>query len=318
MSEATQGTPAPQAEATAQAPVDEKATTAAPAEEEVADDLSDVAKDEPTKEEIKAAKKKLSVKVRDKMREVEFDPNNEDEVKRYISKAMAADDTFQEAAALKKALVDLIQEIKTNPRSVLSHEAIGLDLKELAQQILNEEIEDSKKTPEQKKIEELEKALKAKEERERKLEEERMNAERAKMDQEALEALDNQVSEALSKSELPKSPYIVMRIANAMEQAINLGFTDVTVEQIIPFVENQITSELNRLFEEAPEETATKLMERLIGKKSLDRYRKVKVAKARKPTDMPQKIEKTEASSGNKTDDKPVKKERFKDFFKPF
>jgi hypothetical protein len=71
------------------------------------------------------------------------------------------------------------------------------------------------------------------------------------------------------------------------------------------------------LFEEAPEETAAKLMERLVGKKSLDRYRKVKVAKVRKPTDMPQKIEETDAKS-SASKEKAESKQRFKDFFKPF
>ena len=104
-----------------------------------------------------------------------------------------------------------------------------------------------------------------------------------------------------------------------MIEAVNLGYTDITVEQILPFVEQQITSEFQRMFEEAPEATAEKLMEKVMGKKNLDRYRKGKVAKVKKAGQT--------ASSVKDTGTKPVEEKKktketdpikFKEFFKPW
>ncbi len=273
---------------------------------------------EAVEEAPKSTRRKFSFQVNNKMRDLEVDPNNEEEIKGYLQKAMAADEKFQEAAMMRKAVEELVRELKTNPKAVLAHEAIGLNLKEFAQQIINEEMEELEKSPEQKKIEEMERKLRDYEEEKTRLSKEKEEAERAAMRQEQLEQLDNQISDALQKSDLPKSPYVVKRIADTMYEAVKMGYTDVTVDQILPFVEEQITGELNRLFEAAPEQTASKLMEKWVGKSNLDRYRKGKVAKMKKPTEMPSKLSDTGNNSKKEEAKTGDKKMRFKDMFGSF
>lgn len=238
-------------------------------------------KEEAEKKAEQALRKKYSLKVNNKVKDVELDLSNDAEIQKYLQKALAADEKFQEAANIKKGFAALIEQIKTNPLAILTHPDIGVDVKALATQVLAKEMEELEKSPEQKRIEELERKLKEKEEYEKKLEEERRQAELAKLEEEAVAELDMQITQALEKSDLPKSPYVVKRIADTMYNAMRLGYSDVTVEQIMPYVEEQITSELQALFDAAPDQTAKKLMEKFVGKKNLDRVRKASLAKAK-------------------------------------
>lgn len=235
------------------------------------------------KKVIQDLKKKYNLKVNNKMKELELDLGNDAEVQKYLQKALAADEKFEEAANIKKGFAQLIEQIKTNPLAILSHPDIGVDIKALATQVLAQEMEDMEKSPEQKRIEELERKLMEREEHDKQAEEEKRSAEMSRMEHQAVEELDNQITQALDKSELPRSPYVVKRIADTMLNAIRMGYNDVTVDQIMPFVEEQVVSEIQALFDAAPEQTSRKLMEKFVGKKNLDRYRKSGISKP-KPT----------------------------------
>jgi hypothetical protein len=104
-----------------------------------------------------------------------------------------------------------------------------------------------------------------------------------------------------------------------MLEAVNMGYTDVTVKQIMPFVEQQITNEINRLFDEAPDQMREKLMDKFIGKKNLDGYRKARVAKAKAtPVETAKAIKDSGSGHKNaekKSEEKPIK---FNDLFGKF
>lgn len=299
---------APAAEAS-KAPVDANSTdlTAEDAEVEAA---------EVGKQEAKSAKKKFQLKVNNRMKDVELDMSNDEDIIKYLQKAEASDEKFQEAATLRKQVEQLVSELKKNPLAILKHPELGIDVKALAQQVLNEEIEDMKLSPEQKRIKELEDALKSKEEKEKKFEEEKSVAEKAKLEQQAAEDLDEQVTDALSKSNLPKSPYVLRRISDTMLAAMDMGFNDVKVEDIMPFVQEQINGEIQRLFDEAPEDTFEKVMEGIVGKKHLDKYRKNKISKSKKAnTATAAQVKDTGASSKTEKKAEEAKPMRFKDLY---
>lgn len=299
-------TPAPAATSeakTQEATINEQGTT-----------LDTVAKEIEQEKKVEAAnKKKYNLKVNGKAKDVELDINNDVEVQKYLQKAYAADEKFQEAALTRKQMDYLIDQLRTNPIAVLQHEALGINVKELAQKVMEQELEDMAKSPEQKRIEELEQKLKSKEEREKQLEDENRQKELSRMESEAVQALDDQITSAITNSSLPKSPYVVKRLADAMIEAVNLGYTDVTPEQIMPFVEEQLTEEIQRLFEASPDE----VMEKLVSKKRLDGYRKAKVSKS-KSTQAPLDTLKAVKDTGSKTDGKKKDAEPFrvKDLFK--
>lgn len=276
MSEAPSAAPAPSS-ASAESTAPETVETEIDASESEDEGQEEAASEAAAKKTAAALKKKFNLKVNNKNKEIELDLSNDEEIQRYLQKAMAADEKFQEAAFLRKNVEALMHELKTNPRAILQHPDLGIDIKKLAEDVLNEELKEMEMTPEQKKVAEMEKKLKEYEEERKKLEDQAREAEIAKLEEQAFQQLDDQVTEALSTSSLPKSPYVVKRITDAMIEAVGLGYIDVTAAQVMPYVEEQITNEIQRLFEQSPDE----VMEKLINKKRLDSYRKSRVAKSK-------------------------------------
>lgn len=300
------------------APSDVTPSEAAPVEESN-DVVEEVESSEPTAEEVKKEvqnlKKKYQLKVNNKVKDVELDLGNDEEIQKYLSKALGAEEKFQEAANMRKQMEQLIGELKNNPLAILKHPELGIDVRKLAEMVLTEEIEEMQLTPEQKKIRDLENALKEREEKEKAALEAKEKAERERLENEAMVQLDEQISQALSKSTLPQSPYVVRRLTDYMIQAMDAGFKDVTFEQILPYVEEQITGELNRLFESAPDDTFDKLMESVVGKKNLDKYRKKQVSKVKV---QPKPVIRDTGASNKKTEEEKPEPKRFKDIFGNF
>lgn len=263
---------------------------------------------------VESAKKKYEFKSNNKTRVVDFDPNDDEEVKRYLSKAIAADEKFEEAAMTRKQAEQLIEKLRTDPLSILRHPDLGLDIKKLAEQVLLEQMEDAEKTPEQRQMEEMQKKLKDYEEEKKRLEDDRRKSEIEKLQMEAINSLDEQVTAALQKTDLPKSPYVVKRIADAAIEAMNMGYENVTIEQIMPYVEEQLRGEIQEMFGAMPDE----IMEKLLGKGRLDNYRKSRVSKmkANKATETASKVQDTGGKP--KSEEKPAQKKKFSDVFGNF
>lgn len=274
----------------------------------------EVGKEASKKPEVKPSKKKYTPKVNGRQLEIELDPNNDEEMLKYLQKAMAADEKFQEAAQLRKNVEALVNELRTNPKAILMHPELGIDVKRLATEILNEEIEEMQKTPEQRELEKLKKELEAKTKREQQLEEEKRLAEMERLQEQAFKQFDDEITEALSKSALPKSPYVVKRIADTLIEAVNLGYADTTVKDIMPIIEQQISGEIQKMFETMPEE----MMEQLIGKQNLSRMRKSRLSKMKKPVETAKQVKETGKNSANEEKQSKEDRKRFKDIFGSF
>lgn len=295
-----------------EAPVDNAAEEAELSAEETAEVEAEL-KAKADKKPPVSSKRKYSPKVNGRQMDVEFDPNDDVEMLKYLQKAMAADEKFQEAAALRKNVEQLVAELKSNPRGVLSHPELGIDIKKFAEDILNEEIQELQKSPEQKQLEALQKQLGEEKTQREKLEESKRNAEMSRLEEQAFKQFDDDITSALEKHPtLPKSPYVIKRIADTLIEAIGLGYKDATVHDIMPIVEQQISGEIQKMFETMPEE----LMEQLIGKNNLGRLRKSRLSKMKK-VETAQQVKSTGKSSkdAEKKVDKPV---RFQDMFGKF
>ena len=129
------GAAAPAAPAAALAPTDP--SNAMPGGDEAEglspEELAEEIKADAKVEEVKSQKKKYQLKVNNKVRDIELDLGNDEEVQKYLQKAMGADERFQEAAQVRKQMDQLIHELKTNPMAILKHKALGLDIKKMAE-----------------------------------------------------------------------------------------------------------------------------------------------------------------------------------------
>lgn len=239
--------------------------------------------------------------------EIPDDPEAVEYMKRQLQMARMGSKRAQEYAQLEKEIRQLITEGTKNPRKLLKE--LSIDEKELARQIIEQEIENAQKSPEQLEKERIEEELKMlKEEREKEKQEfERKEFER--LQEQAYEKYDAQMTSALESSDLPKEPYVVKKIADYMLVALQQGY-DVSAEDVIPLVREEIKNDLQSLIRVMPDEA----IEQFLGKEVFGRFRKKNLAKAKEVAAV--SSAKAVRDTGGKAPTKePEKKLTFKDFF---
>ena len=246
------------------------------------------------KKEVERQMRKLKLKIDGKEVEEEFDPNDEEYLVRNLQLAKASQKRMQEKAELEKDIRGFFEELKKNPRKVLADPSIGLDMKKIAAEILEEEIANSQKSPEQLEKEKLENELKAiKEEREKEKEESKKR-EFERLQNEAYERYDMLMSQAIESSELPKTPYVVKKMADYMLLGLQNNI-DLSPQDIIPIVREEMKEDLKEMFKVMPEDA----IEELIGKDTLTKIRKKNLARA-KQAPVTQPVSKMTQDTGTK------------------
>jgi len=288
-------------------------------EEASDEDLEEVLEDDDASEEDKEAaveeiKRRMTLKIHGEERELNLDSDDDLELLRQMAqKGEGADSKFQEAAQMRKQMEALANLLQEDPMEAMRR--IGHDPEELAQKYVEQRLEDMKLSPEQKRIKELETKLKAEEDAKEELARERAAAERMRIEEQYAEQVDMDISTALEASKLPRSPYVVDRIINTMAAAIDQGYEDITVAEVVPYVEQKMIKELQDMYAAMPEDT----VEELLGKGTLDRMRKKRINTVKKAKNTAKEIKNTGQSEVRKAeakDKKEAKPLNSKDFFK--
>jgi hypothetical protein len=308
--------------------VDNDTTQVAEGQEEVSvsAESSDVdqkealeAKEEAGEKLTKTEKKtlrKLQLKIDGKLVDetLPFELEDKPEVVEYMKKqlqlAKVAQKRGGEYSALQKDVAAFFEALRKDPAAVLSDPELGLDIKQLAAKVIQDEIENSKKTPEQIEREKLESELKRlKDERES----EKKAAEEEKfqrMQEQAYIEYDRQVDEALQSSSLPKNPYIIKKMADYMMIGLNEGL-NITAKDVLPLVEEEVRNDIKELFAVAPED----VIESLVGKDILKKMRKKNVDKAKEAKVISEAKNIQDTGNKKKEEPKPVQKVNYKNFF---
>jgi hypothetical protein len=239
--------------------------------------------------------------------EIPDDPEAVEYMKRQLQMARMGSKRAQEYAQLEKEIRELITEGTKNPRKLLKE--LNIDERELARQIIEQEIENSQKTPEQLEKERIEQELKSlKEEREREKQEfEQKEFER--LQDQAYEKYDQQMTTALEKSNLPKEPYVVKKIADYMLVALQQGY-DVSADDVIPLVKQELEKDIQTLINAMPDEA----LEQFLGKQRLANFRKKNLAKAKEAVAV-SSAKAVKDTGGKASVKEPEKKMSYKDFF---
>lgn len=283
--------------------------------------VTDVLEQNPelTKAEAKKMIKELKIKfngeeLTEKLPfEIPDDPESIEYMRKQLQMSKLSQSKSQESSRLKKDVEAFFSALQGDTKKVLKE--MGIDPKKFAEQVINEEIEELNKSPEQKEkeklmteVDELRKKLKAEEEAKK-------SAEMDKMQEKFALEIDNDITEALGgKSKLPKSPYVVKRIADSLLLAYKNGYTTVTAKDIIPLVEKEIVEELQGMFGIMPEEA----MEAVLGKGNMDRLRKNRLQRAKKAADTANSVKPTGNDTSKKVSAEDVKKASYKEFFGKF
>lgn len=272
---------------------------------------SDELEQELTPAEVKKIKK-LKLKFNGKEIEedlpFEIEEAHADWLVKQRQKAMLADHKANEYSQLEREIGAFIQELRKNPKKALSNPAIGLDIKQFAAEILQEEIEQAQKTPEQIKEETLQRELEElKAERAR--EKEEMQArELERLTEREYERYDNLMSSAIESSDLPKSPYVVKKMTEYLMMGIENGI-DVEPKDVIPLIREEIQNDIQEMFQVMPAE----VIEQILGKSNIEKLRKKRVATAKAP--VPVKASVKDVGAQKKEEIKEEKKQTLRDFF---
>lgn len=244
---------------------------------------------------IESLKRKLKLKVDGKEFEEEFDLGNEAELIKHLQLSKVSQKRMQEAAEYQKRLSKyeedmsaVIEMLKKDPERVLSDPSVGVDTVKLAEKILQRQLEEAEKSPEQKEREKIQRELeKAKKELEAEREAKR-SAEMARIEEQEAKNLDEEITEALESSGLPKKPYYVKRIADYLLLGLQKG-KRVTAKDVISLVKQEALNDIRELASAAPDEG----LEELFGKDFFDRIRKRNMKRQKQVPDSTRKIEET-------------------------
>lgn len=208
--------------------------------------------------------------------EIDDDPKVIEWMTKNLQMSKMANKRATEKATFEKQVGNFIQELRTNPRKALANPAIGLDVKKFAQQIIEEEIEDMKKSPEQLEKEKLQAELQAlRDEREKEKEDFRQK-ELERLQEQEFQRYDSLFTKALETAELPKTPYTTKKMADTMLAALEQGI-QVDPSDIVGIVKEEIMKDIEDMFAAMPSEVVSKI----VGKKHLDGLRKSNVAKVK-------------------------------------
>lgn len=262
------------------------------------------------KEQKKQLKKQLKIKVDGQEFTEEFDPNDDDYLRKNLQLAKVSQKRMQETAEIKKQVGDFLQLLQRDPAQALAD--LGIDPDQFAEGHLTKKVEDLKKSPQQLAQEKVEAELtKLKAEIQRK-EQEAQQAEIRQLQQQYEIELDRDITDALvGQNELPKSPYVVKRMADLMLLAIKNGNPNVKASDVMPVVRKQIKRELQDMFGQMPED----ILENVVGKPNMERMRKKRLATKTPPVDTSKKI--VDSGRANKSDATAKDpKVRMSDFFK--
>lgn len=254
--------------------------------------------------------KKYQLKIDGRTEDFELDLNNDEEVKKHLQMARAGQNKMQQAAEMRKATEEFIELLKTNPRRVLTDPNIGVDLKKLAQEIINEEIENAQKTPEQRQIEEYKKQLEEIKEKQDKDEKDRKSAEYNRLVKDHEERVQTSIEGALKASDLPKTAYTVRKMVEMMQIAL-ANNVDLSPNDIVPLIRKQMIADYKELTTAASDD----ILEDLIGKENISRIRKRTAAKMKaQPVAQTANAVKAGSSTGKAAEAKPKEKVSVKDW----
>ncbi len=265
-----------------------------------------------------AAKRLKALKLKIDGREVEeqlpFDIPDTAEAREYMTRQLqmskAAQKRMGEKAALEQQVSSFLEELRKNPRKVLSDPAFGVDIKNLAAQVIEEEIANSQKSPEQLAREKLEKELTDLKEQRKREQDEQQKKEFQRMQEVEYERYDNLIDQALTNSDLPKSSYVIKKMADYLMLGVSNGI-NVTPQDVLPLIREEILDDIRQMSQAMPIET----LEKLFGGDVLTKIRKKNVAKAKAQPQTQAKAAIKDVGAVKSEKKEAAKKQTFKDFF---
>lgn len=214
----------------------------------------------------------------------EIDVDESELLKGYQS-TKSSQQKFNEAAMMRKQAEEFIKIAKSDPRKLLSHPDININLQEFANSILRDQIEDQMLSPEEKEMRDTRKKLAEYEAARKEQEEAAKQTEMDKYTKLYEEEYTSKIVGALETSGLPKTESTVKKMASMMLLALENGL-DVQPADVVEFVRKDYIAEVKSLFGAANEDIILSLLGDDITNKVVKGHLKKSKPRAAAPTKM--------------------------------
>ncbi|HEY0092083.1 MAG TPA: hypothetical protein VGB43_06300 [Flavobacterium sp.] len=278
-----------------------------------ASELQDLANDpnlsKAEKKEVKKMLKELEIKYNGKTEKVqlpfEIEEQHAEYMRRQLQMSKMGQSKAQEAANWERDTMAFLNDLKQNPRKVLSNPHLGVDLKKIAAEIIEEEIANAQKSPEEIEREEYKKKLKEYEEKEEKRNKEIEEMKRQKIIDDAYAQYDMSMTQAMEKYDIPKSPLALWEMAHLMSLEIKRGF-EPDMDAIAQLVEEK----MNSGYGEHVKKLSPDKLKKILGEEIFENERKARVAKVKK-SPVPVKTAVKDVAKTEKKEEVVVKKKTF-------
>lgn len=228
----------------------------------------------PAEKKIDAEIRRLKLKINGEERELP-----EDEVVRLAQRGMGADEKFRESAKMRKQAENFFKLLKTNPAAALAHPAIGLNVRQFAEDIIYKQIQYEKMTDEQKELYEAKLKLKQMEDEKRRLHDEQQTKKQSVLENEYKDTLQKKIVDVLETSGLPKTPRTVARVAHYMFEARARGVRAEPAD-VIDMVQSDYHKDFQDMFGALPGEAILKI----IGDDARKKVREAELHSIKNPT----------------------------------
>jgi hypothetical protein len=236
--------------------------------EQLSEKKSDGKQTEAQKEMQKFVKE-LKLKVNGKEVSKKIDWNDEASLIKEFQLAEANKMGMQKASEYEKSFQQFIQNLQQNPKNVLKQ--LGQDPDKMLEAWVNEKLQEMEKSPE---VKEREAALRKAEEAEnkaKKLEEKIQQREFLELKRQETEKFEHQMGDFFNK--YPNAPEefkdeIRAKAINVMQKYLE-EIPELELKDVLPIVEEQYFDRFNKMVETAP----LALVEKLFGKKAIDKMR---------------------------------------------
>lgn len=210
--------------------------------------------------------------------EVDFDASDEEAVKRALQKGYAADKRMNQAAVTTKQAERFVELLKTNPRAVLEHPGLGIDLKKMAEQIVWENMQAAAKPP--KSAQEIQHEKDMAELEERRAKDKQAEAEKKQKDRDELKEKFRQdwskkFTEVLNTAKLPVTDWTLTRMAAYMRQALANKNTAIQPADVVDMVREDWVNAQREMYGHLDGEALIKML----GDDNAEKVRKAQLAR---------------------------------------
>ncbi len=250
--------------------------------------------------------RKFKVKVNGE--EIEVD---ESELVAGYQTRKAADEKFREAAMSKKQAEEFISLLKTNPKKVLENPALGLDLRQFAEQYLYEqlekELEEDGLTDDQKELRKYKAILEEQENQKKAQQQEEETKQAQALRDKYTQDYSKQITDALGTSGLPKSEHTVKRMAFYMHQGLQRGI-NVSASDVVDMVRQDYINEQKSLFGGLDADALIKIL----GDETANKIRKWDVSRVKGTKSQPKTPDEQGTAKVRETESKKISKDEWR------